>query len=88
MVGWEMGGNSERMQDQMAKPNPQRDDSVAPRKPDASTPTRGASIQGERQDAKGGPAGANQGGAPRGASRLEPSHQKRALRKDQPKKPQ
>jgi hypothetical protein len=35
---------------------------------------RGNSIQGEHQDAKGGPAGANQGGASRGTSRLEPSH--------------
>lgn len=51
---------------------------------DATTPTRGSSIQGERQDAKGGPAGANQGGAPRGGSRIEPSHQKRAAKKDRP----
>lgn len=35
---------------------------------------RGSSMQGEKQDARGGPAGANQGGAPRGSSRLEPSH--------------
>ena len=53
-----------------------------PRGFDASTPVRGASMQGERQDAKGGPAGANQGGAPRGGSRLEPSHQKTAAKKD------
>ena len=45
-------------------------------------------MQGERQDAKGGPAGATQGGAPRGGSRIEPSHQTRALRTDQPKKSQ
>ncbi len=38
---------------------------------------RGNSIQGEHQDAKGGPAGANQGGASRGTSRLEPSHTQR-----------
>lgn len=36
-------------------------------------PSRGSSIQGEMQSARGGNAGANQGGAPRGASRLEPS---------------
>ena len=35
--------------------------------------SRGSSIQGELQSARGGNAGANQGGAPRGASRLEPS---------------
>lgn len=35
---------------------------------------RGHSLQGELQKAKGGPQGANQGGAPRGTSRLEPSH--------------
>lgn len=35
---------------------------------------KGHSIQGEHQDAKGGPFGANQGGASRGATRLEPSH--------------
>lgn len=40
----------------------------------------------ERQEPKGGPAGANQGGAPRGASRLEPSHQHDAAKKDQSKK--
>jgi hypothetical protein len=60
--------------------------SIRPQKMERSTPTRGASVQGERQSAKGGPAGANQGGAPRGGSRIEPSHQKRALKKDQPRK--
>lgn len=70
----------------MAKPSPKRD-SMRPPKPEPSTPTRGASTQGPRQDAKGAPQGANQGGAPRGTSRLEPSHQKQALKKDQPKKP-
>lgn len=35
---------------------------------------RGSAVQGPHQDAKGGPQGASQGGAPRGASRLEPSH--------------
>lgn len=56
-------------------------DPVTPRPLDPNTPTRGASIQGERQNAKGGPAGANQGGAPRGSSRLDPSHQRRANQK-------
>jgi hypothetical protein len=49
-------------------------------------PTRGSSVQGERQNAKGGPAGASQGGAPRGGSRVEPSHQQQAAKKDQPKR--
>jgi hypothetical protein len=31
---------------------------------------------------KGAPAGANQGGAPRGSSRLEPSHQRDAAKRD------
>lgn len=53
---------------------------------DSTTPTRGSSIQGERQNAKGGPAGANQGGASRGGSRVEPSHQQRAAKQDRPKK--
>lgn len=57
-----------------------RRDRQSPGGPAAST--RGSSMQGERQSAKGGPAGANQGGAPRGSSRLEPSHQKRALKQD------
>ena len=69
----------------MSKPNKDRA-SIRPEQPDPSTPTRGASIQGPRQAAKGGPVGANQGGAPRGSNRLEPSHQKRALKKDLPKK--
>jgi len=53
---------------------------------DAKTATRGASMQGERQNAKGGPAGANQGGAPRGGSRVEPSHQQRAAKQGRAKK--
>ncbi|MBC7771024.1 MAG: hypothetical protein H7210_00880 [Pyrinomonadaceae bacterium] len=53
---------------------------------DATTPTRGSSIQGEQQNAKGGPAGANQGGASRGGSRVEPSHQQRAAKQDRPQK--
>lgn len=57
-----------------------------PQNRDAAMPSRGSSLQGERQDAKGGPAGANQGGAPRGGSRVEPSHQQRAAKKDAPKK--
>jgi len=43
---------------------------------------RGQSKQGPKQDARGGPAGANQGGAPRGSSRLEPSHQREQQAKD------
>lgn len=50
--------------------------------PEGHDPGRGSSIQGPRQNAKGGPDGANQGGASRGSSRLEPSHQKRQLRQD------
>lgn len=48
-------------------------------RPEAS---RGSSVQGGMQNAKGGPAGANQGGAPRGSSRLEPSHQHDQQKKD------
>lgn len=44
--------------------------------------SRGSSEQGPRQDAKGAPNGANQGGAPRGSSRLEHSHQREQQRKD------
>lgn len=43
---------------------------------------RGSSNQGPKQDAHGGPAGANQGAAPRGSSRLEPSHQHDQRKKD------
>jgi hypothetical protein len=50
--------------------------------PEPGEPGRGSSIQGKRQDARGGNAGANQGGAPRGSSRLEPSHARAARRKD------
>jgi hypothetical protein len=69
----------------MSKPNKDRE-SIKPGQHDPSTPTRGSSMQGPFQAARGAPAGANQGGAPRGSSRLEPSHQKRAAKKDQPKK--
>jgi hypothetical protein len=51
--------------------------SSGPRSPGGPGP------HGER--AEGGPAGANQGGAPRGSSRLEPSHQQQAAKKDQPR---
>lgn len=44
--------------------------------------SRGHSIQGPKQDARGGPDGANQGGAPRGGSRVEPSHQHEQQKKD------
>lgn len=53
--------------------------------PEGGEPGRGSSIQGERQDAKGGPQGANQGGAPRGGSRVEPSHQQRKAGQDRAK---
>lgn len=59
---------------------------IQPQPFNTSVPTRGSSIQGERQDAKGGPQGANQGGASRGSSRLEPSHTHRAAKKDRGKK--
>lgn len=43
---------------------------------------RGSAEQGPLQNAKGGPEGANQGGAPRGSSRLEPSHAHDMQKKD------
>lgn len=49
---------------------------------EGSARSRGSSIQGELKSAKGGPAGANQGGASRGGSRVEPSHARRAAKKD------
>lgn len=51
-----------------------------------SAPSRGSSIQGELQRAKGGPAGANQGGSNRGSSRAEPSHLRGQQKKDKPKR--
>lgn len=62
-----------------------KDPKAMMQKIDATTPTRGSSIQGERQAAKGGPAGANQGGASRGSSRLEPSHVKKTIKRTQGK---
>ena len=62
-----------------------KDPKAKMQKLDANTPTRGSSIQGERQAAKGGPAGANQGGASRGSSRLEPSHVKKTIKRTQGK---
>jgi hypothetical protein len=50
---------------------------IAGRNTISRTGTRGASVQGALQNAKGANAGANQGGAPRGASRLEPSTTKK-----------
>jgi len=52
---------------------------------EAGIASRGSSIQGELQNAKGAPEGANQGGAPRGGSRVEPSHQKRAEKQSRAK---
>jgi hypothetical protein len=37
-------------------------------------------VQGNMQKTRGGPQGANQGGASRGGSRIEPSHTKRTRR--------
>jgi hypothetical protein len=44
--------------------------------------SRGSSMQGPLQNAKGGPAGANQGGASRGSSRLEPSKRRDPKKKN------
>jgi|GEM_PF-3351697 len=55
--------------------------------PDAGRPGRGSSIQGPKQDAKGGPQGASQGGANRGGSRVEPSHAHDRARKDRALRP-
>jgi hypothetical protein len=55
--------------------------------PEAGRPGRGSSIQGPRQDAKGGHQGANQGGANRGGSRVEPSHAHDRVRNDRALKP-
>jgi len=71
-------GNTNRPQDKDKNDNREKSQS----QPQSSTPTRGSSNQGEKQDAKGGPAGANQGGAPRGGSRVEPSHQRDQQKKD------
>ncbi len=51
----------------------------------AGTPLRGSPVQGEKQHLKGGPAGAMQGGASRGGSRVEPSHTNRAAKKNRGK---
>lgn len=53
--------------------------------PNAGHGGRGSSEQGPKQDARGGPAGASQGGASRGSSRLEPSHAHDRVRNDKPK---
>ena len=50
--------------------------------PHHDEPGRGSSVQGKHQDAKGGPMGASQGGAPRGGSRVEPSHTHEQAKKD------
>lgn len=55
---------------------------IRPGEPAGREPGRGESVQGPRQDAKGGPQGANQGGAPRGGSRVEPSHEQRRQKQD------
>lgn len=58
-IGRDAGGNPDGRQLQGGQPK--------------RTSGRGSSIQGEKQAARGGNAGANQGGAPRGVSRLESS---------------
>ncbi|HZW06743.1 MAG TPA: hypothetical protein VFF65_06440 [Phycisphaerales bacterium] len=50
--------------------------------PHHDEPGRGSSIQGPHQDAKGGHMGANQGGAPRGGSRADPSHVNQQRKQD------
>lgn len=50
--------------------------------PHHDEPGRGSALQGEHQDARGGPMGANQGGAPRGGSRVEPSHAQERAKQD------
>jgi hypothetical protein len=40
----------------------------------------GSPAQGNKQTGRGGPQGANQGGASRGGSRIEPSHTRRTRR--------
>jgi hypothetical protein len=55
--------------------------------PDRGRPGRGSSNQGPKQDARGGPQGANQGGASRGGSRVEPSHAHDRVRKDKALRP-
>ncbi len=47
------------------------------------TGTRAAKTRG-RPTKRGGAEGAHQGGASRGASRLEPSHQREAMMRDRP----
>lgn len=48
-----------------------------------ATPRPAQANPEEHRRDKGGPAGANQGGAPRGGSRAEPSHVRDAAKKDQ-----
>jgi hypothetical protein len=55
--------------------------------PEAGKPGRGSSVHGPLQDAKGGRQGANQGGASRGGSRVEPSQAHDIHRKDRALRP-
>lgn len=57
-----------------------------PRSGAEKTPSSGPQVPGESRAAKGGPAGAHQGGASRGGSRVEPSHTQRTSKKDRGKK--
>lgn len=50
-------------------------------------PAKNNDQRGTHNVQHGGPDGANQGGASRGSSRLEPSHVKDALKHDSAKKP-
>jgi len=51
-------------------------------RPDNAGAGRGSAVQGPLQDAKGGPQAASQGGAPRGGSRVEPSHNRERMKQD------
>lgn len=54
--------------------------------PDPTQGGRGSAVQGPFANARGGPAGASQGGAPRGGSRVEPSHLHEQRKKDRGRK--
>lgn len=55
---------------------------VTQKPPGRDSSARGSSVQGELRPARGAPQGANQGGAPRGGSRVEPSHAQDIIKKD------
>jgi len=70
-----MGAQSSKSE---RSPLPSRD----PERDVSAAAGRGSSVQGPMQDAKGGPQGASQGGAPRGGSRVEPSHIRERMKQD------